>query len=380
MSEEVIAQHVLFRSQWLAVSASDLSVLSVLATPVVLAASSVSQEEGAACLGSLLWVEIPTELFDKPSAPTLLARHLLDRSSGALAVSLTSQSGAAAVLSRPCTRVEVIEVCARRNKLLVGYGTFVLEVRSLLSLELLAVFDSAAVSMLSGTSCAGAGFVEAAGLPMGAHADGEADTWVAMAFQVCGESTLSHHLCVWEMHASALSIKTQSCPLARKNMVSVKVCPRRSDSVLLGIGDDGKVWHYRQDLRSSFAGPMYPPGYAVLSEISTYAEAEDELDRVVLDARRPSGEDAGSSATVAMEVDDDIDMPATGPAQELGSEVRLLCLPVSIGSYAALSGMGGQTETPKPRALIPLPKQVFKATKDSKVSCSAVVCCYASAS
>jgi hypothetical protein len=60
-------------------------------------------------------------------------------------------------------------------------------------------------------------------------------------------------------------------------------------SVVLSIDVLGNAWYYSRTMQSSFPGIAYPPGYAYMMRVTSYAEKEDELDKEVRNPKSSSG-------------------------------------------------------------------------------------------
>jgi hypothetical protein len=59
-------------------------------------------------------------------------------------------------------------------------------------------------------------------------------------------------------------------------------------SVVLSIDVLGNAWYYSRTMQSSFPGIAYPPGYAYMMRVTSYAEKEDELDKEVRNPKSSS--------------------------------------------------------------------------------------------
>ena len=249
-------------------------------------------------------------------------------------------------------RVEYLEL--GRGLLLLGYGSFVAEIRNPTSLEIMRRFDSATLSSFGNpTRCLGANFVK------NAVFDGN-QVWIGLAFQSCADPSLNYHIVWFEINQSVEVLKSQSIRFPRSNMRFVNFCNTSSDTLILGVTDEQKVWTYRQEIKSSFAGPMYPPGFIVLNAISEYTEREDELDQSVL-----NGYDIQTMVMESEELDEEIVLEDN--RQSPSHEMALKRLPSNIASYASMDESAfAIAESPlvdasSLRSMLPIPQKLSDA-------------------
>ena len=268
---------------------SALSASSILCTERLIGSDYLSLEEKSNLLGTAYYAIAVKQITNgKVALNVYLRRGTLVYNS----VDCLSPSTVISIELLQCTnnRVDYLSLSPCGSKLLVGYGSFILDIRDVVTLTLLSCFDSSLLNTFqSVTKCISADFITGPGLIDDTHAsngDKSAECWVGLALHHCGDPSLSHHFVCWEASQAVDRAVVQSVPLVRKAIRSLAICTRKmSHSFLLACTDNHTIWYYDQEMVSSFAGPMYPPGFTVMSEVAAYIEAEDELDRVVVPAR-----------------------------------------------------------------------------------------------
>lgn len=254
-------------------------------------------------------------------------------------------------LSKLSTRVEYFTL--GKDHLLLGYGAFIVELRSPMNLDIISRFDTSTLSVFNNpTKCIGMDFVNSIVID-------RSQVWVGLALHSCADSSLNHHLVWFEIHQPITTWKAQSIRFPRTYIRSVYFCCKYGDSLILGINDDQKVWTYRQEVKSSFAGPMYPPGFTLLYEISDYIEKEDELDQVIMN-------DNNSCATIDIDEDEELEVN-TSEESSTSHEKPLKRLPLNITSYSGMDDSAlSAAETPSidvlsQRSMLPIPQKLVSA-------------------
>lgn len=174
-------------------------------------------------------------------------------------------------------RVNFIRTSPSKELLLLAYGSLTIEVRNSCTLQLVKSLNSFSLK----SECIGVDFLAGPGLqtPRSDALDGQAteNVWIGFAIGPTIDFRLSSCLFCWELNQNPESILSQKMPLPKTTIGQVVLCQKADETIVLA-NDKRGLYLCRQEMRSDFAGPMYPPGFIVLSEVVNYIEAEDELD------------------------------------------------------------------------------------------------------
>ena len=68
-------------------------------------------------------------------------------------------------------------------------------------------------------------------------------------------------------------------------------------NVLLTLDNDEQLWSASTEPTTNFPGPMYPPGFQIMTRVEKYVEREDDLDFVVSSSSSAEGNDSATSVS-----------------------------------------------------------------------------------
>lgn len=76
---------------------------------------------------------------------------------------------------------------------------------------------------------------------------------------------------------------------------SIAASQRRCCNILLTLDNDEQLWSASTEPTTNFPGPMYPPGFQIMTRVEKYVEQEDDLDFVISSSSSSSEVNDGST-------------------------------------------------------------------------------------